>query len=88
MLIDTIIQTLCLYRFDKLVYVGISSSPSEQLTILKAITRKFDMDADCDLDLVSQRCKANMTGADLYSVCAEAMTNAIKREIDLIEAGE
>mgnify|MGYP001800656969 CR=1 FL=1 len=75
-------------RFDKLVYVGISSTPSEQLTILKAITRKFDLDPDCDLTEVSEQLPANLTGADLYSLCAEAMTNAIKRQIDQLELGE
>ena len=75
-------------RFDKLVYVGISSTPSEQLTIIKAITQKFDLDPDCDLTEVSEQLPANLTGADLYSLCAEAMTNAIKRQIDQLELGE
>ncbi|XP_067945563.1 uncharacterized protein [Watersipora subatra] len=75
-------------RFDKLVYVGISSTASERLTVLKAISRKFNLDPDCDLELVSQRCPSNMTGADLYALCADAMTNAIKRQIDLVQAGK
>jgi len=74
-------------RFDKLVYVGISSSVKETLTILKALTRKFTLDADCALTDVAAKCVSNMTGADLYSVCADAMTNAIKRQIDFVENG-
>lgn len=76
-----------LFRFDKLVYVGISSTPTEKLTILRAITRKFDLDPDCDLLSVSELLPDNLTGADLYALCAESMTNAIKRQIDLIETG-
>lgn len=82
----TIFSCICWYfRFDKLVYVGICSDPSQQLTILKAITRKFNLEPDCDLTYVSENLPPYLTGADLYSLCSEAMTNAIKRQIDLIE---
>lgn len=69
------------------MYVGISSSATEKLTILKAITRKFDLDSDCDLHEISEQLTDDLTGADLYSLCADAMTNAIKRQIDLIKQG-
>lgn len=75
------------YRFDKLVYVGISSTSKEQLTILKAITRKFELDPDCELEKVANTLPSNLTGADLYSLCSEATTNCIKRMIDLVDLG-
>ncbi|KAF6026235.1 PEX6 [Bugula neritina] len=74
-------------RFDKLVYVGISSTSKEQLTILKAITRKFELDPDCELEKVANTLPSNLTGADLYSLCSEATTNCIKRMIDLVDLG-
>lgn len=41
-----------------------------------------------NLQEVVDRCPAQMTGADLYALCSDAMTAAIKRKISLIEAGE
>lgn len=41
-----------------------------------------------DLQDVVDRCPAHMTGADLYALCSDAMTAAIKRKIALIDDGE
>lgn len=45
------------------------------------------MSPDCDLETISQQLPANLTGADLYSLCAEAVTNGMQREIAKIESG-
>lgn len=41
-----------------------------------------------NLQEVVDRCPAHMTGADLYALCSDAMTAAIKRKISLIEGGK
>uniref|UniRef100_A0A3P9HN80 Peroxisomal biogenesis factor 6 n=1 Tax=Oryzias latipes TaxID=8090 RepID=A0A3P9HN80_ORYLA len=74
-------------RFDKLVYVGINEDRASQLQVLQAILRKFRLDPAVNLQEVVDRCPAKMTGADLYALCSDAMTAAIKRKISLIEAG-
>ncbi|KAK9540733.1 hypothetical protein VZT92_003166 [Zoarces viviparus] len=74
-------------RFDKLVYVGINEDRASQLQVLQAILRKFQMDSAVDLQQVVDRCPDHMTGADLYALCSDAMTAAIKRKISLIDDG-
>uniref|UniRef100_A0A3Q3X0K5 Peroxisomal ATPase PEX6 n=1 Tax=Mola mola TaxID=94237 RepID=A0A3Q3X0K5_MOLML len=75
-------------RFDKLVYVGVNEDRESQLQVLHAILRKFQLDAAVDLREVVDRCPARMTGADLYALCSDAMTAAIKRKIALIDRGK
>ncbi|XP_030598773.1 peroxisome assembly factor 2 [Archocentrus centrarchus] len=71
-------------RFDKLVYVGINEDRVSQLQVLQAILRKFQVDPAVNLQEVVDCCPAHMTGADLYALCSDAMTAAIKRKISLI----
>lgn len=49
---------------------------------------RFQLDPAVNLQEVVDRCPALMTGADLYALCSDAMTAAIKRKILLIEGGE
>ncbi|XP_022616383.1 peroxisome biogenesis factor 6 isoform X1 [Seriola dumerili] len=74
-------------RFDKLVYVGINEDRVSQLQVLQAILRKFQLDPAVNLQDVVDRCPAHVTGADLYALCSDAMTAAIKRKISLIDEG-
>ncbi|XP_035856422.1 peroxisome assembly factor 2 [Sander lucioperca] len=74
-------------RFDKLVYVGINEDRESQLQVLQAILRKFQVDSAVDLQQVLEHCPDHMTGADLYALCSDAMTAAIKRKISLIDGG-
>ncbi|GLD68143.1 peroxisome assembly factor 2-like protein [Lates japonicus] len=74
-------------RFDKLVYVGINEDRVSQLQVLQAILRKFQLDPAVNLQELVHRCPSHMTGADLYALCSDAMTAAIKRKISLIDSG-
>ncbi|XP_072239619.1 peroxisomal ATPase PEX6 isoform X2 [Leuresthes tenuis] len=74
-------------RFDKLVYVGINKDRVTQLQVLQAILRKFQLEPSINLQEVVDHCPAQMTGADLYALCSDAMTVAIKRKIALINNG-
>ncbi|MEQ2223556.1 peroxisomal assembly protein [Ilyodon furcidens] len=74
-------------RFDKLVYVGISEDRVSKLQVLQAILRKFQLEPAVNLQDLVDQCPAHMTGADLYALCSDAMTAAIKRKIHLINDG-
>uniref|UniRef100_A0A673Z4G9 Peroxisomal ATPase PEX6 n=1 Tax=Salmo trutta TaxID=8032 RepID=A0A673Z4G9_SALTR len=74
-------------RFDKLVYVGINEDKESQLQVLKAIVRKFKVDPSVSLQDVVERCPPQLTGADIYALCSDAMTSAIKRKIARVTDG-
>ncbi|BFZ12137.1 hypothetical protein BsWGS_15176 [Bradybaena similaris] len=75
-------------RFDKLLYLGVSKDTESQLSILRALTKKFNLAAGLSLESVAERCPGNLTGADLYALCADAMLCAIRRKINAFESGE
>ncbi len=50
--------------------------------MLQALTRKFSLSEDVDLTEVSQQCAPQLTGADLYALCADAWMAALKRRIE------
>ncbi|KAI4872810.1 hypothetical protein NFI96_016140, partial [Prochilodus magdalenae] len=74
-------------RFDKLVYVGISEDRDSQLQVLKAIVRKFKVDHTVNLADIVERCPLQVTGADLYALCSDAMMSAIKRKVFRLTQG-
>ncbi|KAL2087001.1 hypothetical protein ACEWY4_018060 [Coilia grayii] len=74
-------------RFDKLVYVGVNDNKDSQLQVLKAITRKFKLEPGVSLEDVVAHTPPQMTGADLYALCSDAMMGAVKRKIQRISAG-
>ncbi|XP_025781200.1 peroxisome biogenesis factor 6 isoform X2 [Puma concolor] len=74
-------------RFDKLVFVGVSEDRASQLRVLSAITRKFKLEPSVSLVNVLDRCPPQLTGADLYSLCSDAMTAALKRRVQDLEEG-
>ncbi|XP_050407711.2 peroxisomal ATPase PEX6 [Patella vulgata] len=75
-------------RFDKLLYLGISEDRPSQLKILKALTRKFHIAKACNMENIVSQCPWNMTGADFYALSSDAMLNALKRKIQLLEDGK
>ncbi|KAM9233180.1 peroxisome biogenesis factor 6 isoform 2-T2 [Dugong dugon] len=74
-------------RFDKLVFVGVSEDRASQLRVLSAITRKFKLEPTVSLVSVLDLCPPQLTGADLYSLCSDAMTTALKRRVRDLEEG-
>ncbi|KAG2467460.1 PEX6 factor, partial [Polypterus senegalus] len=74
-------------RFDKLLYVGINEDKESQLQVLKAIASRFKMDPSVCLHDVIERCPPQLTGADLYALCSDAMMSALKQKIKRIEEG-
>ena len=73
-------------RFDKLLYLGISDTHEKQETILKALTRKFQLHPACNLARVASQLPFTYTGADLYALCSDAMLKAVMRSASKIDA--
>ena len=72
-------------RFDKMLYLGVSDTHDKQLTILEALTRKFNMHPELSLRRVSESLPFTYTGADLYALCSDAMLKAITRQASAID---
>eukprot|EP00731_Ephydatia_muelleri_P023564 Em0015g1147a len=72
-------------RFDRLVYLGVSEEMNVKLNILKAITRKFHLSKDVNLEDLANNCPANLTGADLYALCSDAMLASMRKKICELE---
>ena len=71
-------------RFDKMLYLGVSDTHDKQLTILEALTRKFNVHPDMSLHRVAESLPFTYTGADLYALCSDAMLKAITRQASAI----
>jgi len=68
-------------RFDRLLYLGVPDDRAQQLHIVKALTRKFNMSSSVRLEQVVQAAPLNLTGADFYALCSEALQAAIREQI-------
>jgi len=56
-----------------MLYLGVSDIHEAQLKILKALTRKFRLDADLNLKDIAEQCPFNHTGANFYALCSDAI---------------
>ncbi|WBW72047.1 peroxin-6 ATPase subunit [Schizosaccharomyces osmophilus] len=72
-------------RFDKMVYLGINSTINAREKVLQTISRKFKLDKDVNLYDIAKQCTNNFTGADLYALCADALSLALKRKTAEVE---
>lgn len=75
-------------RLDKLLYVGVASDAVSQLKVIKALTRKFALETDVNLERVAEQCPPRLTGADLYALCSDSWMIALKRHVAAKESGE
>lgn len=66
-------------RLDKLLYVGIAQHKEDKMKVLQALTRKFTLAPSVNLDVIAQGCATNLTGADLYALCADAWMVGLRR---------
>jgi ATP-dependent 26S proteasome regulatory subunit len=72
-------------RFDKKIYLGIAKEPQERVKILKAQTRKFQLDPDVDFSDIEGLVPKNFTGADFAGLTNEAYMQAARRGIQQIQ---
>ncbi|XP_052769801.1 peroxisomal ATPase PEX6-like [Mya arenaria] len=75
-------------RFDKMLYLGVCEDHQSQCRILTALTRKFHLEKDFNMERFTDKCPLILTGADFYALASDAMLNALKRQIELIDKGE
>lgn len=83
---STRVAKLTPYRFDRMLYLGVSDTHEAQSNILEALTRKFRLHPDLNLKEVAERCPFNYTGADFYALCSDAMLGAMSRKAEELEA--
>ncbi|KAI8998975.1 AAA-domain-containing protein [Trametes punicea] len=73
-------------RFDRMLYLGVSTTHEAQLNILQALTRKFRLHPDLKLERIAEQCPFHYTGADFYALCADALLKAMSRKAEELEA--
>eukprot|EP01080_Neovahlkampfia_damariscottae_P011432 gene11432-4599_t len=66
-------------RFDRLVYLSISSTKEQQIKIMKALTRKFNLGNTVNFEELSKGFQNTFTGADFYALCSDALMKSIMR---------
>jgi peroxin-6 len=68
-----------------MLYLGLSDTHDAQLQLLQALTRKFKLDPGLDLMRIAKCCPLNLTGADFYALCSDAMLKAMTRKTEVID---
>jgi peroxin-6 len=71
-------------RFDKLIYLGVAKTIEEKVKILKAQTRKMDLDEDVCFDDIARKLPPNFTGADFSALTSESYMIAVKERIEQV----
>lgn len=71
--------------FDRMLYLGVSDNHAAQLKIMQALTRKFKLAPETDLERLAEQCPFNYTGADFYALCSDAMLKAMTRKAGEID---
>jgi peroxin-6 len=72
-------------RFDRMLYLSVSTTNEAQQSILEALTRKFKLEEDLDLGEIAEACPFNYTGADFYALCSDAMLRAMTRKAEEVD---
>ncbi|BGP03261.1 Peroxisomal ATPase PEX6 [Rhodotorula toruloides] len=72
-------------RFDRMLYLGVSNTHQAQLNIIQALTRKFKLAPETDLAKLAEKCTFNLTGADFYALCSDAMLKAMTRKAEEVD---
>ena len=72
-------------RFDCLLYVGIDTTITRRVKLLRALTQHMNELSDFDLECVARYCNPRNSGADVYSICVKAWILAVKRHVSEID---
>lgn len=68
-------------RFDKQIYLGISTDQESRIQILKAQTRKIKLSDPFSFSTVESHIPKNFTGADFYGLTSKSIMRAAERTI-------
>jgi SpoVK/Ycf46/Vps4 family AAA+-type ATPase len=71
-------------RFDKMVFLGIPDDFESKVKVFLAQTRKFVLDFH-GFEEVAKRCPGRYSGADIYAVCAQALSIAYLEKVKILE---
>lgn len=75
-------------RFDKMLYVGPCISVDDKELVVKALTKKFNLKKEVSTRRIAELIEADVTGADLYSICSNAWLCAVRKHVMNFEAGK
>lgn len=75
-------------RFDKVLEVPLPTSRESRIQILKALTRRMNLDRDVDLLKIESMAQVNMSGADFQSLCSKALHKTFNRCVEQVESGQ
>lgn len=64
-------------RFDRMVRVAPPETHAQQALVLEALTRRFSLGDDVRLIDLTEQLPLTLSGADLYALCAGALTRAL-----------
>lgn len=73
-------------RFDRLCYLGLPSTNEEQLFAIRALTRKFHLAEDVNLNAIVEAMDFVYTGADFFALCSDAMMLAVDDVVERVKA--
>jgi len=68
-------------RLDKQIYLGLPEKMESRLKIIKALTRKFHLKSNIDLESLLKILPNGFSGADYYALCSDASMRAYKTRI-------
>ncbi|CAI6357793.1 unnamed protein product [Macrosiphum euphorbiae] len=68
-------------RLDKSVYVGGCNDKESKLHVLRALTKKFNLNSNFHLNDLINHLPDQVTGAELYGMCHNAWLNCARRVI-------
>lgn len=71
-------------RFDKMIFLGVAEDFDSKLKVFEAQTYKFNLQG-VDLKEVVRKCEGLYSGADIYAVCAQALADAYKEKVKMLE---
>eukprot|EP01122_Echinamoeba_exundans_P011318 TRINITY_DN4451_c5_g1_i1.p1 TRINITY_DN4451_c5_g1~~TRINITY_DN4451_c5_g1_i1.p1 ORF type:complete len:1253 (-),score=251.64 TRINITY_DN4451_c5_g1_i1:282-4040(-) len=72
-------------RFDKLIYLGVNTDQKSRENIIYAQTRKFKLGSTVNISELASTCPGNLTGADMYALCSDALMAAIRDGVASME---
>uniref|UniRef100_A0AAF5CUW2 Peroxisomal ATPase PEX1 n=1 Tax=Strongyloides stercoralis TaxID=6248 RepID=A0AAF5CUW2_STRER len=72
-------------RFDKTIHIKAAEDVETKVKVLEAVTRKLKLSDDVKLEKIAQQCPLLMSGADIYSLMSNAVMEAVRENIYLIE---
>lgn len=73
-------------RLDQHIYLGIAEDIESKVKIMTALTRKFRLHHEVNLDTLVQILPNGFTGADYYALSSDALMRAYRRRVDDVNA--